>query len=101
MTQQEIIQNLLNETEFRIRNGNIQNVTFSLIKEILYETFLDLQYVVIPKGVDSVVTSVDDFQRIVAQNISTDKDIESHEVYGEQIIRQLSHEGWLIVPPQK
>lgn len=100
MTQQEIVQNLLNEVDFRIRNSGITNVTFNLIKETLQQTLEDLQYVMIPKEVDSAV-GIDDFQRIVAQNIATGQDVEFNEVYGEQIIRQLSHEGWLVIPPQK
>jgi len=96
--QDEILQNIFNETEIRIRNQHTA-VTFNLIKQIVFDVINDFQYKIIPSHIDTLMNSIDDFQRIISQNVSINLD--ESEIFGEQLLTQLSSEGWLIIPPFK
>jgi uncharacterized protein YpuA (DUF1002 family) len=98
MMQDEIIQNIFNEVETRIRNQHTA-VTFNLIKQIMFDVLNDFKYVIVPSQVNAIMNSIDDFQRVISQNVSINLD--ESEIFGEQLLNQLSSEGWIIIPPFK
>ena len=96
MTQGEILESILNEVETRIREQH-STVTYLMIREIFLQVVNDLQYKIIPASINAPITNIADFQRIISQNIS--HDIEPDDVYGEQLLKQLVYEGWVVIPP--
>ena len=80
----------------RIRNSHTA-VTFNLIKQIMFDVLNDFQYKIIPSHIDTLISSVGDFQRIISQNVASNLD--ESEIFGEQLFRQLSSEGWIVIPP--
>jgi len=98
MTQEESLENLLEEVKFRVRSQN-DPVTFNLIKQTIADCVSEMQYVIIPKNVETASSRAQDLERIIDQNtlsINADGDLEIH---GQIIMQQLASEGWIIIPP--
>ncbi|MCK9542899.1 MAG: hypothetical protein M0R03_12805 [Novosphingobium sp.] len=96
MVSEEFLQQIFSEVEFRIKS-NIEpgKATFSDIKQTFVQVLQDLQFIILPQQISISSEFITDFQRIVSQNVA--QDIDESDVYGEQLLKQLLHEGWLVV----
>ena len=96
MTQEDMLEKLFEEVRFRIGS---QNATYSMIKQYFIESINDMQYVVVPKSVESLNNKSADFERVVEQNIFGEDSSQNFTINGQMIITQLASEGWLVIPP--
>jgi endonuclease YncB( thermonuclease family) len=93
-----ISQQLTFELNSRLQSKNLPLVRESSITEIL-KTLEELNYTILPKGLEADSSQIHSFDRIVAQ-WSYKIDTEPEDVNGQQILQSLASEGWIIIPPQ-